>query len=240
MTTSISEIATDIYRISTYTDEIAGGFTFNQFYVDAEEPLLFHTGTRGAFAAVAEALGQLRPVEQLRWISFSHFEADESGAVNEWLGAAPSATVVVGNLTGMISVSDQAERPVRTLADSEVLDLGGKRVRWLDTPHVPHGWDAGMLYEETTGTLFCSDLLSQLGKAQPLITNDVVAPAMEAEGIFGATALTPALGPTLRRLAELQPTTLAIMHGSSFTGDCSDTLLRAAAAYEDRLVNALP
>ena len=239
MSTTVSEIADGIYRVSTYTDDVPGGFTFNQFLIDAEQPFLFHCGLRSTFAPISEAVATVRPLDDLRWVSFGHWEADESGAMNQWLAAAPRAAVTVGTLGEMISGSDQADRPIRALADGEVLDLGGKRIRWIDTPHVPHGWDAGVIYEETTGTLFCGDVLSQTGAADPLTNDDVVGPALAAEDMFGATALTPLTAPTLRRLAELEPTTLAIMHGSSFAGDCAGALRAVADDYENRLRKAL-
>ena len=239
MSTTIAEIADGIYRVSTYTDEVPGGFTFNQFLIDADEPLLFHCGLRGAFPQISEAVASVRPVRDLRWLSFGHWEADESGAMNQWLAAAPQATVTVGTLGEMISGSDQADRPIRVLADGEVLDLGGKRIRWIDTPHVPHGWDAGVIYEETTQTLFCGDLLSQTGGSAPITTDDIVAAASAAEDMFSATALTPQTAPTIRRLAELQPVTLAIMHGASFAGECRAALRAAADDYESRLRRAL-
>jgi flavorubredoxin len=239
MSTTVAEIADGIYRVSTYTDEISGGFTFNQFLIDADEPLLFHCGLRSAFPQISEAVAGVRPLKDLRWLSFGHWEADESGAMNQWLAAAPQATVTVGTLGQMISGSDQADRPIRALADGAVLDLGGKRIRWIDTPHVPHGWDAGVIFEETTETLFCGDLLSQTGAAAAITTDDVVAPAQAAEEMFGATALTPQTAPTIRRLAELRPATLAIMHGASFAGDCSAALLSAGDYYENRLRLAL-
>ena len=181
----------------------------------------------------------MRPVSDLRWVSFGHWEADESGAMNQWLAAAPQATVTVGTLGEMISGSDQADRPIQRPRRREVLDLGGKRIRWIDTPHVPHGWDAGVIYEETTQTLFCGDLLSQTGAADPITTDDVVGPALQPRTCFGATALTPHTAPTIRRLAELQPMTLAIMHGASFAGDCEAALRAAADEYENRLRSAL-
>jgi flavorubredoxin len=239
VSTTIAEIADGIYRVSTYTDEIAGGFTFNQFLIDADEPLLFHCGLRAAFPGVSEVVTSVQPVSDLRWLSFGHWEADESGAMNQWLAAAPHAAVTVGTLGEMISGSDQADRPIRALADGEVLDLGGKRIRWIDTPHVPHGWDAGVIWEETTQTLFCGDVLSQTGGSGPITADDVVGPALAAEDMFGATALTPRTAPTLRRLAELQPVTLAIMHGASYAGDCEAALRAAADDYEHRLHRAL-
>lgn len=237
--TRVDEIADGVYRLSTYTEAVPGGFTFNQFLVIGDDALLFHTGLRHIFPDVSRAVAKVVPLERLRWVSFGHWEADESGALNDWLGAAPSAELAVGSLGVMISGQDQAERPPRApLADGDVLDLGGKRMRWLDTPHVPHGWDAGLWYEETTNTLLCGDIFTAVGASKPLVKDDVVGPALAAEDIFHATCLTPATAPTLRRLADLHPTTLGIMHGPSFAGDGAGALRTLADAYELRLRKA--
>ncbi len=237
--TNIDEIADGIYRISTFVPEVTPfGFTFNQFLIDADEPLLFHTGHRGMFPLVAEAVAKVVPVESVRWITFGHVEADECGSMNLWLAAAPQSQVAHGALGCMVSLDDLCDRPPRPLADGEVIDLGGKRVRHIDTPHVPHGWEARVLFEETTGTLLCGDLLTHVGRAPALTTDDVVGVAMEAEDIFHGTALTPNTAPTLRRLGDLSPTTLALMHGSSYQGDGRTVLYEAAAAYERLLAPA--
>lgn len=238
METKINEIADGVYRLSTLTEAVPGGFTFNQFLVKGEQPLLFHTGLKGLFPSVSATVGTVVPVEQLRWISFGHWEADESGALNEWLEAAPDAELAVGTIDTMLSGNDQAIRPPRSLADGEVLDLGGKRVRWIDTPHVPHGWDAGLLYEETTGTLLCGDLFTQGGDAATT-EGDIVGPAAVLEDMMSATSLTPRTAPTIRGLADLQPSTLALMHGPSFAGDCAGALRALAEDYEVRLQKAL-
>jgi len=233
--TQVDEIAEGIFRLSTFTDQVAGGFTFNQFLVEGDDPLLFHTGPRLMFPLVSAAVSTVMPVERLRWVSFGHWEADESGALNLWLEAAPHAEVAVGALGTLISGTDQADRPPRPpLADGEVLDLGGKRMRWIDTPHVPHGWDAGLWFEETTATLLCGDLLTHVGAVPALTENDVVAPACAAEDMFGATCLTANTAPTVRRLAGLAPATLGIMHGSSFRGDCGAALGALADDYDRR------
>ncbi|WP_019876148.1 hypothetical protein [Sporichthya polymorpha] len=237
--TTIDEIADRIYRIATFVPEIGPtGFTFNQFLIDADEPALFHTGPRGMFPLVTAAIETVRPVAELRWITFGHLEADESGAMNSFLGAAPRAQVAHGALGCMVSLNDLCDREPRPLADGEVLDLGGRRLRHLDTPHVPHGWDARVLYEEETGTLFCGDLFSHLGSGPAVVSSDVVEPADQAETMFASTCLTPATAPTIRRLAELEPRTLAIMHGSSFTGDCAGALRELADRYATRLAAA--
>lgn len=237
METRVAEIAPGIFRLSTFVPEVAppAGFTFNQFLIDADEPLLFHCGARAMFPSVSAAVRSIIPLERLRWISFSHVEADECGAMNLWLAAAPEAQVAHGATACSVSIGDLADRPPRVLADGEVLDLGGRRVRYLDTPHVPHGWDAGMMFEEETKTLLCSDLFTQLGDPEPLTEVDILGPAAEAEEVFQPTPLTPAIQPTLARLAGLQPKTLAVMHGSSYRGDCAAALMALGEFYAARL-----
>ena len=239
MPTNIDEIADGIFRLSTFAPEIGPtGFTFNQFLIDDEQPLLFHTGPRGMFPMVAEAVATVLPVERLRWITFGHVEADECGAMNQLLEAAPQAEVAHGTMGCMVSLNDLADRPPVPLTDGQVIELGRHRVRHIDTPHVPHGWEARVLYEETTGTLLCGDLFTHLGNGPAVTSDDIIAAASQAEDIFGATCLTPSTGPTIRRLAELTPTTLALMHGSSFSGDCAGALAALADEYEARLARA--
>ena len=236
METRVDEIAERIYRLSTFLPAVGPkGFTFNQFLVDAEEPVLFHCGQRALFPAVSQAMARVMDIRRLRWIAFSHVEADECGALGEWLDAAPSATVTHGAIGCAIWLNDQAPRPPRALADGEVIDVGGRRVKRLDTPHVPHCWDAGLLFEETTGTLFCSDLFTHVGDPAALTDGDILGPAIAAERQFGFTGVTPATGPTIRRLAQLGPRTLAVMHGSSFTGDGAAVLGTLAEFYEEQL-----
>ena len=240
METRIDEIAAGIYRLSTFVPEIAppAGLNFNQFLVLGDAPLLFHTGPRQMFPAVRAALGRLIAPERLRWITFGHYESDECGAMNEWLAVAPQAEVAHGQTGCMVSLNDMADRAPRVLQDGETIDLGGgKRVRYLDTPHIPHGWDAGVLYEESTGTLLCGDLFTQLGNDAALTGRDIVAPAIAAEDIFGFSSLNPGMGTTIRRLAQLAPRTLALMHGPSFAGDGA-AALRALAGDYDRRVRA--
>jgi flavorubredoxin len=241
METRIDEIAEGIYRFSTWVPDVGGpdGFTFNQFLVDADEPLLFHTGLRGMFPLVSEAVARVTPVDRLRWITFGHVEGDECGSMNQWLAVAPSAEVAHGGVGVAVQLNDLCDRPPRALADDEVLDLGGKRVRHLDTPHVPHGWEARVLFEETTGTLLCGDLFTQLGQT-PTTEGDIVGPAMHAEDIFRASSLAPSSGATVRRLADLAPTTLALMHGPSFTGDCAGALKALADDFDVRVAAATP
>jgi flavorubredoxin len=231
--TQVDEIASDVYRFSTYVSE--ADIVFNQFLIDAEEPLLFHTGLRGLYPLVSAAVERVLPVERLRWITFGHLEADECGAMNAWLAAAPRAEVAHGELGCLVSVNDMADRPPRPLQDGEVLDLGGRRVRRIETPHVPHGWDAGLMFEETTSTLLCGDLFTAVGESPALTGQEITGPALRAEDLFRATCLTPATGSTIRALAELQPATLGLMHGPAFTGDCARALQDLADAYDERL-----
>jgi flavorubredoxin len=233
MHTEVAEIANGIFRLSTFAPDIAppAGFTFNQFLIAADEPLLFHCGPRGMFPLVSVAVASIIPVETLRWISFGHVEADECGAMNLLLEAAPRAQVLFNPLGCMVSLNDLADRPPRPVGDDEVIDLGGKSIRIIATPHVPHGWEAQVLFEEATRTLFCGDLFTHLGNGPPLVNSDIVGPAMVAEDTFHATSIGPLTAPTIRRLAELEPSRLAVMHGSSFEGDAADQLNRLADAY---------
>jgi flavorubredoxin len=233
MQPTVDEIADGIYRISTWIPDVSPeGFTFNQFLVRGDEALLFHTGPRMLFPLVAEAVATVAPVESLRWITFGHVEADECGSMNMWLTAAPGSQVAHGALGCDVSLNDLCDRPPRALEEGEVIDLGGKRLRQISTPHVPHGWEAQVLFEETTGTLLCGDLFSQVGAPPAVTSDDVLDPAMAAEAMFHATCLTPQTAPTLRSLGDLEPTTLGIMHGSSYQGDGRKALYELAAAYE--------
>lgn len=236
MQTKIDEIADGIFRLSTYVAEIAppAGFVFNQFLVLGAEPLLFHTGQRRMFPLVHEAVSRIMPPERLRWISFGHFEADECGSMNEWLAVAPHARIAHGRTGCDVSLIDMADRAPRVLDDGEVIDIGGKRLRYIDTPHVPHAWDAGLMYEESTGTLLCGDLFTQLGDGPALIHGDVVGPAIQGEDLFGYSSLSPAMGKTIRGLADLAPRTLALMHGPSFAGDGAAALHALADDYDRR------
>ena len=241
MDTRIDEIASGIYRLSTFVPEVAppAGMTFNQFLILGDQPLLFHTGHRHAFPLVRAAVSRLIPPERLRWIAFGHYEADECGAMNEWLAVAPQAQVAHGQVGCMVALNDAADRAPRVLQDRETIDLGGKRVRYLDTPHIPHGWDAGVLYEETTGTLLCGDLFTQIGEAPALTERDIVGPAIATEDLFGFSSLNPGMGQTIRKLATLAPRTIALMHGPSFTGDGAAALRGLAGDYDRRVRTAL-
>jgi flavorubredoxin len=236
MDTRIDEIADGIFRLSTYVPEIGpSGFTFNQFLIDDDEPLLFHTGPRAMFPLVSQAVGTVTPLDRLRWITFGHVEADECGAMNLFLAAAPHAQVAHGVVGCMVSLNDLADRPPVPLADGQVLELGHHQVQHFDTPHVPHGWEARVLYEQSTGTLLCGDLFTQLGDPPATTSDDIVEAAGVAEDVFQASCLTPQTAPTIRRLSDLSPTTLAVMHGSSFSGDGSVALKALADDYEARL-----
>ena len=236
METRVAEIADGIHQLTTHAAEI--NFGFNQYLVTGEEPLLFHTGPRGMFPLVSEAVSRVTPINKLRWITFGHVEADECGGMNEWLGVAPQSTVAHSTTACMVSLNDLADRAPRPLADGEILDVGGHRMRWIDTPHVPHGWEAGILYDETTRTLFCGDLFTQIGDYAASSTADLIGPAIQAEDIFRSSSLAPASGPTVRRLADLDITTLALMHGPAFTGDCHTALLDLADDYDKRVAAA--
>jgi flavorubredoxin len=191
------------------------------------------------FPLVRSAVSRLLPPEQLRWIAFGHYEADECGAMNEWLEVSPRAQVAHGQTGCLVSLNDMADRTPRVLQDGETIDLGnGKRVRYLDTPHIPHGWEAGVIYEETTGTLLCGDLFTQLGDGPAVTTSDIVGPAIAAEDLFKYSSLNPGMGTTIRSLAKLAPQTLALMHGPSFTGNGAAALCTLADDYDRRVGDA--
>ena len=232
MQTTVDEIAPDIFRFSTLIPEVApGGFSFNQFLVRDDDPFLFHTGMHQLFPLVSDAVARVVPLDRLRWIAFSHVEADECGAMNDFLSAAPAAEVVHSGLACMVSLNDLAARPPRPVDDGEELDTGRHRLRFLATPHVPHNWESGLWFDVTTSTLFCGDLFTQMGNAPAIVGDDLVAPALAAEEVFHSTSGGPDLGPTLERLAALEPSTLATMHGPSFRGDGAEQLRALAAAY---------
>jgi flavorubredoxin len=232
MDTTVDEIGPDIYRLSTFMPGITeNGFTFNQFLLTGDEPFLFHCGHRQLFGSVSSAINRVIALEKLRWISFGHLEADECGAMNLFLHAAPDAEVIHGGLACMLSLVDMCDRPPVIAPDADVHDIGGHRLRFLPTPHVPHNWEAGLWFDETTSTLLAGDLFTHTGQGPALTESDCVAPALEAEAFFRATGLTPNLTPTLHQLADLNPTTLAIMHGSSFSGDGAAQLRALADGY---------
>lgn len=232
--TRIDEIADGLYRISTPVaiDDIPGGFTFNQFLIAADQPLLFHTGLRHHFALTREAVAAVIDPASLRWVAFSHLEADECGALNLWLDAAPDARPMCSHLGAIVSIDDIADRPARGMGDGEFVDLGGKVVQWFDTPHLPHGMDAGYLFERTGRTLMCGDLFSQPGAAQPPITEDAGAIWEPSEAMRQAFAYAPITdAPALvSKLAAAEPEVLACMHGASYRGNGAKLLGELAAA----------
>jgi flavorubredoxin len=241
MAVRTDEIADGVFRLSTLVPEIAapaGGFTFNQYLIRADQPLLFHTGPRHMFGDISAAAARVTPLEKLRWVSFGHVESDECGSMNQWLAAAPAAEVAHGATACMVSLNDLADRPPRALADGETIDLGGRRVRWIDTPHVPHAWESGLMFEEETATLLTGDLFTHAGDGPALTRDSIVEPAARTEDMFQASSLTPQLAPTIRRLAALQPRTLAVMHGSCFAGDCQRELNGLADYYAGALAAA--
>ncbi len=233
MNTRIEEVAEGIYQIASYMPEM--DFGFNQYLVTGDEPLLFHTGMRGVFPVVQEHVRQVLDPATLRWITFGHVEADECGSMNLWLAAAPNAQVGAGHTAVMVSLSDLCDREPVAFDDGGEFDTGGHVMRWLDTPHVPHGWEAGVLYDATTKTLFCGDLFSQLGDYKASSTDDLIGPAIAGEDMFHSSSLAPGSGDHVRRLAELDVTTLALMHGPAFTGDCKQALLDLASDFDRRI-----
>jgi flavorubredoxin len=229
--TRVDEVADGVYRISTPVTLLPGGFTFNQYLVVDEQPLLFHSGPRAMFPLVSEAVAKVIPLETLRYVGLSHFEADECGSLNEFLAAAPRAVPVCSQVAAMVSVNDVANRPPRALADGEVLELGRHQVRWIDTPHVPHGWECGYLFEEKTRTLLCGDLFTQGGAEHaPITEGDVFGPSEAMRAGMDYFAHGTGTRPSLERLAALKPQTLACMHGSAWRGDGQGLLLALAAA----------
>jgi flavorubredoxin len=227
--TNVAEIADGIYRINTPLPLPNGAFSFNQYLVLDDEPLLFHTGPRRLFPLVSEAVGRVLPPERLRWISFSHFEADECGALNEWLALAPAAQALSSTIAALVSVSDYAIREPRALADGETLVTGRRTLRWFDAPHLPHGWETGYLADETTKTLFSGDLFTQPGRGEvPLTSEDILGPSEEFRREMDYYAHSKNAGPLFEKLAAFEPETLACMHGSAWRGDGA-ALLRELA-----------
>jgi len=227
--TNLHEVAAGIYRINTPVALPDGsGFNFNQYLIADDEPLLFHTGPRQMFSLVAEAIGRILPVERLRHVAFSHFEADECGSLNDFLALAPAAVPVCSQVAAMVSVNDVAIRPARALADGEVLHTGRHAFKWLDAPHVPHGWECGFMMELETRTMLCGDLFTQGSGVKALTEGDILGPSESFRRQMDYYAHGPGTGETLERLAREQPQVLACMHGSAWRGDGA-SLLRALA-----------
>ena len=236
---SVTEIAPDCYRISTYIPEI--DLQFNQFVIDDDEPLLFHTGMRSLFPAVREGVASVIDPAKLRWISFSHFEADECGSLNEWLQIAPNAQPVCSMVGAMVSINDFALRPAKGMVDGETFETGRHRYRFVQTPHVPHCWEAGLLYEETKGTLLCSDLFHQGGDVEPFTDANVIERARKTLVDYQASPLANYMPYTkhtdgiMQKLAALNPRTIAPMHGSAFSGDGAQALRDLAVVMREVL-----
>jgi flavorubredoxin len=233
--TNVHEVAERIYRINTpVTNADLGGFSFNQYLIVDDAPLLFHTGPRRMFPLVREAVASVMPLERLRYVSFSHVEADECGSLNEWLAAAPQSVPLCGNIAAMVSIGDLADRAPRAIADGELLSLGAHAVRWFDTPHLPHAWECGFLMEERTRTLLCGDLFTQPGSEHPPVTEaDIFGPSEAFRHQLDYFAHTKQARGMLERLAATQPALLACMHGSAWRGDGASLLRALADAVSD-------
>jgi flavorubredoxin len=233
--TNIHEVADGIYRINTPIALPVGSFSFNQYLIVDEKPLLFHTGPRRLFPLVREAIAGVTPVERLAYIGFSHFEADECGSLNEFLAAAPDAVPVCSQVAAMVSINDIADRAPQTLGNGETLGLGRHALRWFDTPHLPHGWDCGFMFDDTTRTLLCGDLFTQPGDGKDaLVETDILGVSEAFRGAMDYYAHAPNTTEMLERLAGESPTTLACMHGSAWRGDGGALLRALAASVEQR------
>jgi flavorubredoxin len=236
---NVKEIAPDIYRVTVFVPEF--NLEFNHFLVKDDEPMLFHAGYRGMFKDVRDGIASLIDPSRIRWIGFSHFESDECGSLNEWLAIAPRAEPLCGLVGALVSVNDFANRPARALTEDEALPTGKYRFRFQHTPHLPHGWDAGVLFEETQRTLFCSDLFLQSGEREPVTRDDVVARArqalmdFEAGPFAGVTPYTDHTGSLLNKLAGLKPALLVTQHGSAYSGDGARALRDLATLYREVL-----
>ncbi len=219
--TSVDEIEDAIYRINTPIDiPGAGGFSFNQYLIVDDAPLLFHSGPRRLFSSVRDAIARVMPVERLRYIGFAHFEADECGSLNEFLAAAPHADPVCSRIAAMVSVNDVADRPAHAMADGEMLEIGKHRLRWIDAPHLPHGWENGYMFEESTGTFLCGDLFTQPGAKSPALTEgDILGPSEAFRQALDYYAHARDGATLFAKLAATRPRTLACMHGSAWRGD---------------------
>jgi flavorubredoxin len=232
--TRVDEVEDRIYRISTPVTKLSGGFSFNQYLIEDDEPLLFHTGPRKLFAAVRDAVGRVMPVERLRYIAFSHFEADECGSLNEFLAAASGAVPLCGRVAALVSINDIADREARPIADGEVISLGRREIQWFDTPHIPHAWECGILFERTTRTLLCSDLFTEGGSDHPAVTEaDILEPSERFRAQMDYYSHAKNGRRVLMRLAETRPRMLARMHGSAWRGDGATMLTALAEALDE-------
>jgi len=230
--TNIHEIAAGIFRINTPAPLPDGSaFSFNQYLIVDEAPMLFHTGQRKLFPLVSEAIRAVMPVERLRYLGVSHFEADECGALNEFLAASPRALPVCGQVAAMVAIGDFANRAPRVLADAEELALGRHTIKWFDTPHVPHAWECGLMLDTTTRTFFCGDLFTQGGGGEiALIETDILGPSEAFRKPMDYFAHAPSTSSVLERVAREAPTTMACMHGSAWHGDGARLLRDLGAA----------
>ena len=229
--TNVHEVADGIYRINTPVP-LPGGhqFSFNQYLIVDDAPMVFHSGMRGLFPLVSEAMRAVMPIERLRYAALSHFEADECGALNSFLAAAPQAVPVCSQVAAMVSINDFADRAPRALADGEDLTLGRRTMRWFDTPHMPHSWECGLMMDVTTRTFFCGDLFTQGGAGDVALTeSDILGPSEAFRKPMDYFAHAPQTASILERLANERPTTLACMHGSAWRGDGA-RMLRALSA----------
>lgn len=233
--TNVQEIADGIFRINTPVDiPGAGGFSFNQYLIVDDQPLLFHAGPRKLFPLVSEAVSSVLPVRSLRYIGFSHVESDECGALNAWLAAAPDSVPLCGAVAALVSVEDMADRPPRAMADGELLSIGRHRLRWFDTPHLPHAWECGLMMEESTSTLLCGDLFTQPGKDTPALTQgDILGPSEGFRQQMDYFSHGKNAGALLDKLAAAKPSTLACMHGSAWTGDGASLLQELKKSLSD-------
>ncbi|MDT8383312.1 MAG: MBL fold metallo-hydrolase [Gammaproteobacteria bacterium] len=237
--TNIHEIADGIYRINTPIQLPVGAFSFNQYLIVDDQPMLFHTGPRRMFPLVQEAIAGILPPEQLSYIGFSHYEADECGSLNEFLAVAPESVPVCSQVAAIVSVNDVADRAARAMADGEVLDLGRHALRWFDTPHLPHGWECGLMFDDTTRTLMCGDLFTQGGEGkEALVESDILGPSEAFRGAMDYYAHTPNTELMLERLAQQSPATLACMHGSAWRGDGAALLRALSKSIEQRQADA--
>lgn len=227
--TNIHEVADGIYRINTAVQSPGGAFSFNQYLIVDDKPMILHTGPRRMFSLISKAIAAILPPERLRYVALSHFEADECGSLNDFLAIAPESVPVCSRVAAMVSVNDVADRPALALGDGQRLDLGRHVLRWLDTPHLPHAWDCGLMIDDATHTLLCGDLFTQPGDGkEALVETDILGPSEAFRGAMDYYAHAPSTNAMLERLANEAPTTLACMHGSAWRGDGA-TLLRALA-----------